>query len=404
MVEQGASLTADREIPKDRILDIDIYDLPGAQQDFLLAWKAVQDEARFSLVWSPRHGGHWIATRGREIETIYTDHTAFSSRIVLVPRAWAEPFQVKPTTLDPPKHTPYRRLLLSALTPAAVETARPLIRRRAEAAVAAVCSQGACEVIDDVCSKIPLPVFLDLAALPPNDVARLPRYNAPLIAESDRVAGPDTMVTFADYLRPHCATRLTTPGTDLLSRLINGTVEGARLPLEDAVEMATTVMTGGIDTVISTLGLMLRCLAADPSLRAALAQAPGKIPKAVREMLRRYPIMTKARLVTAQRQIDGITLTPGELVVLPPLHGLDDALFDDPLTVDLERPAQPNLTFGAGVHRCPGSLLALAEIEILLEVWLREIPDFAVDPSQPPSCQSGVLGAVRSLHLVWPVP
>lgn len=404
MVEQGASLTADRAIPKDRILDIDIYDLPGAQQDFLLAWKAVQDEARFSLVWSPRHGGHWIATRGREIEAIYTDHTAFSSRIVLVPRAWAEPYQVKPTTLDPPKHTPYRRLLLSALTPAAVETARPLIRRRAEAAVAAVRSQGACEVIDDVCSKIPLPVFLDLAALPPHDVARLPRYNAPLIAESDRVAGPDTMVTFADYLRPHCAARLATTGTDLLSRLINGTVDGAQLPLEDAVEMATTVMTGGIDTVISTLGLLLRHLAADPSLRAALAQAPGKIPKAVREMLRRYPIMTKARLVTAQRQIDGITLTPGEMVVLPPLHGLDDALFDDPLTVDLERPAQPNLTFGTGVHRCPGTLLALAEIEILLEVWLREIPDFAVDPSRPPCCQSGVLGAVRSLHLVWPGP
>lgn len=400
----GAPVAAGRTIPEDRILDVDVYDLPGAHEDFLSAWKAVQDAAPSSLIWSPRNGGHWIATRGREIEAIYKDHAAFSSRVVLVPRAWAEPFQVKPTTLDPPEHTPYRKLLSSALTPAIVEAARPTIRARAEAAVASVRNRGACEVIGDVCAAIPLPVFLELADLPPGDIARLPRYNAPLIAEGDRTAGSDTMVAFADYLRPHCAARLAAPGPDVLSRAIGGTVAGAPLSLEDAVDMATTLMTGGIDTVISTLGLLLRHLAADPDLRAALAGAPDRIPEAVREMLRRYPIMTKARLVTAERRLDGIRLIPGEMVVLPPLHGLDETLFDDPLTVDLARPARPNLTFGTGVHRCPGTLLALAEIEIVLETWLREIPDFGIDPSRAPRCQSGVLGAVRSLHLVWPRP
>ena len=36
------------------------------------------------------------------------------------------------------------------------------------------------------------------------------------------------------------------------------------------------------------------------------------------------------------------------------------------------------LTFGSGVHRCPGAALGLAELVIVLEEWLRQIPDFSI--------------------------
>lgn len=388
-------------VPDARIVDLDVYALPGADTDFLAAWKAVQDAAPSSLIWTPRNGGHWIATRGAEIAAAYTDHVSFSSRAVLVPRDWAEPFQVKPTTLDPPVHTPYRRLINTALTPAIVERARPFIRKAAEVAVVRVAPHGRCEFIREVAATIPLAVFMQMADLPLADIDRLPQYNEPLIDEDGAETNADIMTRFADYLRPHCAARLARPGEDFLSRIICGEVDGKPLSEDDAVDMATTMMTGGIDTVISTLGLLVSHLARDPHLRARLATEADLIPVAVREMVRRYPIMTKARLVTRQTVLDGVGLEPGDMVVLPPLHGLDDRIFDDPLTVDIDRRAQPNLSFGVGVHRCPGMLLALAQIDTVLAGWLDRIPDFEIDPACPPRMQGGVLGAVQQLGLVW---
>lgn len=389
------------DVPDARIVDLDVYALPGADADFLAAWKAVQDAAPSSLIWTPRNGGHWIATRGPEIAAAYTDHVSFSSRAVLVPRDWAEPFQVKPTTLDPPLHTPYRRLISVALTPAIVERARPLILKAAEVAIVNVAPRGRCEFIRDVAATIPLAVFMQMADLPLADIDRLPQYNEPLIDEDGAETNADIMTRFADYLRPHCAARLARPREDFLSRIICGEVDGKPLSEHDAVDMATTMMTGGVDTVISTLGLLVSHLARDPQLRARLVTEPDLIPIAVREMVRRYPIMTKARLVTRQIVLDGVRLKPGDMVVLPPLHGLDERIFDDPLTVDIDRPAQPNLSFGVGVHRCPGMLLALAQIETVLAVWLVQIPDFEIDPACPPRMQGGVLGAVQQLGLVW---
>jgi len=389
------------DVPDARIVDLDVYALPGADADFLAAWKAVQDAAPSSLIWTPRNGGHWIATRGPEIAAAYTDHVSFSSRAVLVPRDWAEPFQVKPTTLDPPVHTPYRRLINAALTPAIVERARPFILKAAEVAIVNVAPRGRCEFIRDVAATIPLAVFMQMADLPLADIDRLPQYNEPLIDEDGAETNADIMTRFADYLRPHCAARLARPREDFLSRIICGEVDGKPLSEHDAVDMATTMMTGGIDTVISTLGLLVSHLARDPQLRARLVTEPDLIPIAVREMVRRYPIMTKARLVRRQIVLDGVRLKPGDMVVLPPLHGLDERIFDDPLTVDIDRPAQPNLSFGVGVHRCPGMLLALAQIETVLAVWLDQIPDFEIDPACPPRMQGGVLGAVQQLGLVW---
>nr|WP_232372783.1 cytochrome P450 [Acuticoccus mangrovi] len=145
----------------------------------------------------------------------------------------------------------------------------------------------------------------------------------------------------------------------------------------------------------------MRHLARDDALRDTLVADPALLPAAVREMTRRFAIMTKARLVRADQVLDGVTLKAGDMVVMPPLHGLDPAIFPDPLRVDLDRPAAPHSTYGNGVHRCPGAQLAEAEIVIMLEEWLARIPQFTLDPDRPTRMQGGVLGTVVTCHLRW---
>jgi cytochrome P450 len=390
-------------VPPQRLMPIDVYGLPGARTDFLAAWKAVQDSAPSSLVWSPCNGGHWVATRGREIAAIYKDHEGFSSRIVLVPRAWGEPYQVKPSTLDPPQHTGYRRILSAGLRPSDVEDARASIRALVIEHIDALRPHGRCEFISQFATHIPIAVFLAMAELPPEDASRLPRYAEPILDQDGHVTDARVMDRYADFLRPLCRARIVSPGHDLISRIVNGRVEDRPLTEDEAVDLMTTMMTGGLDTIVSSLGLLIGFLARSPEHRRRLAANPEEIDDAIGELARRFPIMTKARLCTRERDLDGVTIKPGDMIVLPPLHGLDEHIFDHPMDVDFDRPPQLNLTFGAGVHRCPGALLAKAELEIVISEWLARIPDFDIDPHAPPETKSGVLGAVTRLNLTWPI-
>src|SRR5690606_13171495 len=119
---------------------------------------------------------HWIVTRGRDIARIYADHENFSSRITIVPRVWGERYPLKPTTLDPPEHRPYRRLINLALSRARIEAAAPKIRDLAAAAVERVYARGHCEVIHEFATPIPTALFLHLAEIPEAEAAKLPGY------------------------------------------------------------------------------------------------------------------------------------------------------------------------------------------------------------------------------------
>src|SRR4029077_17797717 len=202
-------------VPSERVMDINVYALPGAETDFLAAWKTVQDSARSSIVWSPCNGGHWLATRGREIEAIYKDHEGFSSRIVLVPRPWGEAYQVRPSTFDPPQHTGYRRILNAALRPSDVDAARASIRGLVVERIEVLRPRSRCEFIGDFATHVPIGVFLALADLPLEDATKFPRYAELILDDAGRVTDARVMDRYANYLRPLCRSRMANPGRDL---------------------------------------------------------------------------------------------------------------------------------------------------------------------------------------------
>lgn len=60
-------------------------------------------------------------------------------------------------------------------------------------------------------------------------------------------------------------------------------------------------------------------------------------------------------------------------------------------------------TFGNGPHRCPGNMLARAEIRVMLEEWMPRIPNFCLDSDAPPVIRTGVNGSFAALPLVWDI-
>ncbi len=107
MLATAAEIPA--HVPKDRVVDIDVYDPPDRGPGYFKVWKEFQDRSP-ELVWTVRNGGHWIATRAQVIREIFDDYKRFSSSVILLPRERGE-IHLPPTTLNPPQHRPFRALL-----------------------------------------------------------------------------------------------------------------------------------------------------------------------------------------------------------------------------------------------------------------------------------------------------
>jgi len=143
-------------------------------------------------------------------------------------------------------------------------------------------------------------------------------------------------------------------------------------------------------------------LARSAKHRRQLIEKPELIPKAVDELLRRFPIVNQGRYVPEDYVYKGVALKAGDMIVLPTtLHGLDERKFANPLEVDFERPTPIHSTFGNGPHRCPGSNLGRTEMKVFLQEWLPRIPDFRIKPGARVGMSSGVNGTIYELPLEW---
>jgi len=99
-------------VSPERVFDIDIYHPPGAEDDYHLSLKKLHAEGIPDIVWTPRNGGHWIATRGDDIYHILKDYENFSSKQLTVPLV--EHQLLPPIFFDPPQHAAYRALIAPA--------------------------------------------------------------------------------------------------------------------------------------------------------------------------------------------------------------------------------------------------------------------------------------------------
>jgi cytochrome P450 len=119
-------------------------------------------------------------------------------------------------------------------------------------------------------------------------------------------------------------------------------------------------------------------------------------------LLRRFPIVSDARIVANDFEYEGVLLKRGDMVQVPTaLSGLDEQLNADPLKVDFHRKNPKHNAFGDGPHRCAGMHLARMEITVTLQEWLSRIPRFRMVESHRPVYSSGMVATVENVHLQW---
>lgn len=393
--------TAPAHVPEHLVVDFDVYNPVQDAEAFHKGFVDFQRATDSPIVWTTRNGGHWIAVRGPDVYDLYADHARFSSKYYFVPASEEQGF-MGAFTLDPPEHQPFRSFLNEGLSSRYVKPEKELVRKLAIELVDSLIDRGECNFIDDFADILPLTVFLDLVDLPFEDRERLGSW----ADAATRALDPDERVAalhnISDYLQPYLQERRAKPGQDLLSLAVNADINGRPITDEEATGAAIHIMAAGLDTVSSMFSFVMLFLAQNPAHRRRLAQDPKLIDKAAMELMRRFPTVTMARQVREDMDYHEIRLKKGDMIAIPTaFYNLDDNVYERPLEVDWERRVRKILTFGNGPHRCPGAALGRAELVIMLQEWLKRIPDFSVAPNARLPVAGGTVSKVLNLPLVW---
>jgi cytochrome P450 len=370
------------DVPAELVVDFDIADPALAVPHETLA--AYQEKT--PVAWSPRHGGHWILTRYDDCYEACRDWEVFSVENAQVPRITTEPSI--PNEIDPPAHKHYRDVLNPLFSPRRMKALEDRIRAVAVELIDAFAARGTCEFVTEFAQPITAGTFVALMGWPAEHAPQFDRWTTDMLVgrpgvspeEDARVRSEANDAVFA-YFGDMIARRNDPRPDDVMSVLFTARYDDER-PLTDTElqKMLWLLMVGGLHTVRGVLSFGMLHFLRDRTQRDALIADPGLAGAAAEELLRIDSPVALGRLVKKRTVVRGVTLEPGDRVLLmSSAAGRDAAEFEDPDTLRFDRPTNRHLAFGAGIHRCVGSHLARIEIRTALEEIHRRMPDYELD-------------------------
>ena len=407
------------EAVKDWTQDYDIFDKDYIKNPFPI-WDEVREQC--PVAHTERWGGSFMPTRYEDLFNIARDIEHFSSRDVLVSAVMPPPDAEReeiideemiaqynvgapPITSDPPVHTWARKILLPPFSANAVAKYEPETRELCADLVEGFIENGRADGAADYAQQIPPRVIASMLGIP--------KEEAPMFTEWVRgflelgLTNPElreqSAMNIFQYMNERIQERKANPREgDLVTYLLAQKVDGEPVPEGHVLGTCFLLMVAGIDTTWSSIGSALWHLAQHPEDRKRLNNEPEIMPLAIEELLRAYSPVTMARYVAEDTEYAGCPMHEGDKVLMNfPAANRDPRMFEDPDKVIIDRPKNPHIAFGVGIHRCAGSNLARMEMKVSIEEWLKRIPDFRLEDPGAVTWAGGQVRGPRQMGLVW---
>ena len=151
-------------VPDELVVDFDYVHPKGL--DELGVYGAMKRLHRGpDIIWSPRHGGHWVMTRAADVRFVQENYEIFSHEIFMIPRELQQ-FKSVPVTVDPPDHAKYRAVINPGFTPKRVAKMREAARALTIELTEKMKPIGGCEFVADFGRVMPVTLFLQIVDLP----------------------------------------------------------------------------------------------------------------------------------------------------------------------------------------------------------------------------------------------
>lgn len=387
-------------VPGDLIRDFDYVDIQG-EKDVYVRFKRLHQGP--DIFFTPRYGGHWVVTRYADMDHILSDDEHFSNRHSTIPR---QPIRIPLAESDGQIHRDFRKLLQPFFVGKSIELLETKIRKLTVSLIEGFHGRGQCDFAEEFALKMPIYITMDLLGLPLQDAPHMIKVAEGILHSVDHDVQMETYGKIFQYLAEKIIPeRRTHPGSDMISTIVRGTVEGGRPLAEDEIlGLCCALIAGGLDTVPNMLSFMILFLARNPGHRQQLIDDPALINDAVEELIRRHHIGNFTRVVIKDMDYKGMPFKAGDIVMTPTtLAGLDEQRYADAMSVDFRRQDKKHLAFGRGPHQCIGIMLARSELRIFLAEWLKRIPQFEITSGDEAVVAAAKVNHVLHLPISWKV-
>jgi cytochrome P450 len=323
----------------------------------------------------PMHA--WALMKYADASQALKDHESFSSsKMTLVEKGVVPRFMLQ--TDDPPKHTRFRRLVDKTFTLKRANQLEPWITRATVELIERF-EPGETDIIRSFAMPLPIKVIALLLGIPDRDFQSFKRWaDASLSTTSPDIEGRRrNRQELLDYFAAAANERRHHRTDDLISALVESTLEGEPLSQEDLLAFCEVLLVAGSDTTTHLIGNMLNLLMDRPELWRKIRADRSLVPAVVEETLRfESPVQRLSRITTRDVEISGTMLPKGQMVTI--FFGAanrDPQYFANADEFRIDQSSKNHLAFGLGIHFCLGATLARIEGAIVLNAFLDRFPE-----------------------------
>jgi cytochrome P450 len=271
-----------------------------------------------------------------------------------------------PVETDPPEHTAYRKIVEPFFKRAKNPEVIGQVERLIAELLAAAMDRESVEVVRGFALPLQSRALTYLLNVDESEAEEWIGWGIHVFRDAQ--AGESPGQAFESYLKDKLESAKANPGDDFFSALMTADLDGRTLNLEEAMGFANLAFAGGRDTVIHTISSVIAYLSRHKEAFAYLRENPKHIVSASEEFFRVIsPLTHIGRVCPVKTEVHGMPVEEkGRVSLCWASANFDEAAFDSPDEVRLDRRPNPHVAFGAGVHLCLGAAHARLIVRALL--------------------------------------
>ncbi len=302
--------------------------------------------------------------------------------------------------VDPPQHARRRSLVDKAFTAQSVAKMEQHVTQIVSGLMDRFIDRGHADMVSEYSIPISIYVIADLLGLPRDRLDDYKRWSDAAVVPFGRGIDREQAVEYARdmmemhrFLNSHIEDRRRRPTGDLISGLVHARInddESTALNLTELLSGCVALLAAGNETTRNGMSWGAYLLARDPKLLQTLrtsADQNAALQRFVEETLRlQPPVPQLPRMATEDVEIGDVKIPKGSFIYLCWASGNRDAeKFQNADQFDLGRKnLGAHLTFGQGIHRCVGAMLARMEMKCAAREIVNRLDDYRMTSSGEP--------------------
>jgi len=357
----------------------------------------------------PDGGGYWVVSKHADVVAVSRDFKTFSAErgFVMVddlPPDILDMARGQLLGMDPPKHGPLRRAVITRFTSRMLQQLEPRVRHITRDIMHEARQAGEVNFVESLAGDLPTAVIGSLLEIPRDMWPQIRQWSDLQTSASDPDLGgsPEQVnqasIDMGTYGFQLACERKDQGGDDLISLLINQEVDGQRVSEMEFASLFIQITVAGNETTRGLISSGMHELMRRPALYQHLQANPTELPLAIEEMLRwTCPLHYFRRTATQDTRIRDQAIREGERVVmLYSSANFDEDVFASPMDFDIARDPNPHLAFGHGIHLCLGANLARLEARVFFEEFFHHFAGIE-ETGEPVYIRSNIIHGFKQM-------